>query len=500
MTDRNPSRPRLVVDQPLRTQFVGAGMIAAAVVVVSVLVLLRQVAGHGARDDHAESLLLFVILANTLILALFGIVLFRLYLSIAHPIAELSRGIRRYWGGDFSTRVPISGRNELGYLQQSFNEMAEKIENMVTELRRLDELKTEFISTVSHELRTPLTSIGGYVKVILAGDAGPVNETQKEFLEIVDRNVGRLAHLIDDLLDAEKMESGEVQLNRTRVNLVSVIEESLETVDVLAKKKGLELRWSGYPGPLEISGDRLRLLQVMVNLLHNAIKYTQTGWVSVELEATDFSCVIRVRDTGIGMSEEEQQKLFQKFYRTRGGLASSESGTGLGLTITRGLVEAHGGQVIVESVPGKGTVFSVSLPLGETAAVESVAAPRSSRVLLVEPDASLRLLLRRGLERRGMSVEEANRGNDALTYLTRTHFDLVVLDAAIPDVSYVDLLPLIRRSGGVEHVAVAAMLADEVPEPRVKELLSQGFSAVLSKERGLTALSESIQDVVEKRR
>jgi signal transduction histidine kinase/CheY-like chemotaxis protein len=490
---------RLVVDQPLRIQFLMAGLIAGGVVVVSALVLLSQVVDHGfVQPNRSESLLLFVLLINTLILLLFAVVLARLYLSIAHPIAELSRGIRRYWGGDFSTRVPISGRNELGYLQQSFNEMAEKIEAMVMELKQLDEMKTEFISTVSHELRTPLTSIGGYVKVILAGDAGEINQTQKEFLEIVDRNVTRLSHLIDDLLDTEKMESGSVQLNRTRVNLVNVVEECLETVSMLAKNKGLELRWKPPAASVEVYGDRLRLLQVLMNLLHNAIKYTPKGHIEVELESTDFSRILRVRDTGVGLTEEEQRRIFEKFYRTRSGLSSSESGTGLGLTIVRGLVEAHGGQIVVESEAGKGTVFSVSLPISEPAqAAISRSSEKSARVLIAEPNHDLRLLIRRSLERRGMHPEEAKLGNEVLTRLTQDNYDLVVLDAAMPDVSYQDLFQLIRHTPGLDKIPIAVMLAGEPDEAKVKELTSRGFAAVLTKASGLTSLAESIQKVAE---
>lgn len=486
-----------MVDRPLRTQFLMAGLIAAGVVLVSVVVLLSQVVDHGfSGPRHSESPLLFVVLISTLILVLFGIVLFRLYLSISQPIAELSRGIRRYWGGDFSTRVPVSGPNELGYLQQSFNEMAEKIEDMVTELKQLDEMKTEFISTVSHELRTPLTSIGGYVKVILSGEAGAVNETQKEFLEIVDRNVSRLAQLIDDLLDTEKMESGGVQLNKTRVDLVSVVEECLETVSMLARQKGLELKWKAPSTPVEVYGDRLRLLQILMNLLHNAIKYTSSGSIAVELESTDFSRIIRVRDTGVGLSEEEQRRIFEKFYRTRSGLSSSESGTGLGLTIVRGLVEAHGGQIVVESTPGIGTVFSVSLPNSD-ANQEAIASlpKRNLRVLLVEPNHDLRLLIKRSLERRGWQVDEARLGNEVLTRLSQDHFDLVILDSGMADVSYGDLFRLIRETRGLEKLPVGVMLAEDPDEERVEELRRKGFSAVLTKARGLTALAESIQKV-----
>lgn len=314
------------------------------------------------RKRAVQTTIVVVSLINALLLVVFGLALRRLYRSIAKPIFHLSTTMRRYQGGEFSARVGVSNRSQIGFLESSFNEMAEKIEAMVADLKNLDELKTDFISTVSHELRTPLTSIGGYVKLLIAGDAGPITETQKEFLYIVDTNVVRLTHLINDILDVEKMESGKVQLVREQQDLVSVLKECRDTFGILAAQKGLELRYKVPDHLSPIMGDRGRLVQVFMNLLSNAIKYTQSGFVEIEAEQRDFAVVVRVRDSGIGLSDQEQEKLFQKFYRTRSGLSSAESGTGLGLVIARGLVEAHGGRITVESTPGKGTVFSISLP------------------------------------------------------------------------------------------------------------------------------------------
>jgi CheY-like chemotaxis protein len=211
-------------------------------------------------------------------------------------------------------------------------------------------------------LRTPQTSISGYVKLISAQDAGEINPTQKEFLEIIDRNVDRLGLLINDILDTEKLESGRLVIRSERLDLVPLIREAMDTVQVLAKKKGLGLIYSGPDLGLFVLGDRERLLQVFLNLLTNAVKYTQKGQIEVRIEQADFAVFIRVQDTGIGLTEEEKSRIFEKFYRARAGLSASEGGTGLGLVISRGIILAHGGQIGVESQPGVGSTFSVSLP------------------------------------------------------------------------------------------------------------------------------------------
>ena len=603
---------------------------AAGIVVFSLIILIWQLHGRGSiRADRSESLLLFVILVSILTLLLFAIVLYRLYLSISRPVEELAHGIRRYWAGEFSTRVPISGRNELGYLQQSFNEMAEKIERMLIELQQLDELKTEFISTVSHELRTPLTSIGGYVKVVLSEDAGSVNDTQREFLEIVDRNVDRLGRLIDDLLDAEKMVSGRFEVKKERNALGPVLADCVQTVAVIAKKKGLSIHLPSVPAEIEVLAERPRLFQIFMNLLHNAVKYTDTGGVEISVQVTDFSAIVRLKDSDIGLTEDERRQIFDRFYRTRSGLSSSESGTGLGLTIVRGLVESFGGQVLVESAPGQGTTFTVSLPLaprhgegdpvgaqvseprvlsrpvwvvdsdrrsleiirealveprgplegwhlrtrvfssiqetplvgdrlgmpsvvilgvgkenepdqllvqefvhklgnsvsliligngeltgawlglgvigwlarpissaGLYSALYEALSQRQGRVLIADPDTDLRLLLRRGLEQKGIRADDVELGKEAIARIAREPYDLVILDSELQDFSIGELLHLIGEAKVQSTVSVCVVVTDEPSEARVAELLSQGFFAVFSKAKGLARLTESIRKAI----
>lgn len=268
--------------------------------------------------------------------------------------------------------------------------------------RESDDLKSEFVSTVSHELRTPLTSIGGYTKVLLDGDAGPLNETQREFLRIVDTNVERLTELINDLLDVDKMESGKVLLRREVIDLREVLEESVETFKLQAERKGLRLELRGGAEPLNVHGDRSRLLQVFMNLVSNAVKYTEKGSVTLESSRDGDAVMARVRDTGIGIPESDREKLFSKFYRTGQARLSGEGGTGLGLVIVRGLVEAHEGRIDLSSEEGKGSVFTVTLPGAEPSSAVARVFPgvgAARTIWIVDPRGALGPSAREGLER-----------------------------------------------------------------------------------------------------
>ncbi len=231
----------------------------------------------------------------------------------------------------------------------------------ITELKKLDELKSEFIATVSHELRTPLAAILGYVHLILEGDSGAVTEDQRKYLEIVSRNTTRLTQLINDLLDVEKIESGKSKLNQAVLNLSALLLEAESTFRVLAKQKGLRLE-TRIDANLHVVGDGDRLTQVFTNLLSNAVKYSPAGQVRLEAERIGDEVRVTVADTGIGMTPESLSMLFTKFYRAEDDYTRQAGGTGLGLVISRAIVAQHAGRLEVSSVQGQGTEFRVFLP------------------------------------------------------------------------------------------------------------------------------------------
>lgn len=232
----------------------------------------------------------------------------------------------------------------------------------VTELAELDRLKSEFVNTVSHELRTPLTSIMGYLSLVLAGTAGPLQEQQREFLEVVSRNTNRLANLINDLLDIQRIESGRIPVQLTPTSLASVVTQVAETFRVQAEQKGLSFTVNVPEDVPPIRADQDRLTQIIANLVSNAVKYTREGGVTISVSAADDRVEIEVTDTGIGISPADQKRIFEKFYRAEHPYVREVGGTGLGLPIVRTMVEEHGGELRLESQPGRGSRFIVSFP------------------------------------------------------------------------------------------------------------------------------------------
>ena len=227
-------------------------------------------------------------------------------------------------------------------------------------LLELDELKDEFISLVSHELRTPLTSIRGYLELLLDDD---LNAEQQSYLGVIDRNSNRLLGLVSDLLLLTQIEAGELAFEFGPVDLEEVVQECIESSAPAAEASDIQLATSTERVPA-VRGHRVRLVQVVDNLISNALKFTPSGGrVDVRLSAVDGAAVIEVQDTGLGISDDEQQRLFERFFRSSQATKNQIPGSGLGLTITKAIVERHGGQIELESSEGVGTTVRVRLPL-----------------------------------------------------------------------------------------------------------------------------------------
>jgi signal transduction histidine kinase len=227
--------------------------------------------------------------------------------------------------------------------------------------------KTEFVSFVSHELKQPMTSIKGYTDLLMKGTAGSITESQRTFLEVVRSSVTRMDMLVQDLLDISRIEAGRLKLEIGRVPLAEVLEESARGLrrEVELKKQTLDVEVRGDLPP--VLADRNRLVQILANLLSNANKYTpEGGRIRLIAEPTDDHFVrCSVVDDGIGMTKEEQGRLFTKYFRSQNPLVRSAPGTGLGLVITKGLVEMQKGEIWVQSEPGKGSTFAFTIPIAE---------------------------------------------------------------------------------------------------------------------------------------
>jgi signal transduction histidine kinase len=242
--------------------------------------------------------------------------------------------------------------------------LVRRVEHQNAELLEADRLKDEFISTVSHELRTPITSVQGYVDVLLDGDRDPVTPEQRESLTIVHRNVGRLLRLVNDLLLAAQAKSGKLEIETQRVDVVELARHSVERLSATAASNALELTFTTSSCCAWVEADPARIDQAIDNLLSNALKFTTSGGeVGLDVAAHEERVTLTVTDTGVGMSAAEVGQLFDRFFRTDGARGKQIQGIGLGLTIARAIVEAHGGTITVESEPDAGTSFVITLPL-----------------------------------------------------------------------------------------------------------------------------------------
>jgi signal transduction histidine kinase/HAMP domain-containing protein len=252
-------------------------------------------------------------------------------------------------------QIAVAIQNALAFREQQ--EIAER-------LREVDKLKSQFLANMSHELRTPLNSIIGYAEVLMDGIDGDLTEEAVEDVQAIHNGGKHLLTIINDILDLAKIEAGQMYMNRGQAKLEPVLNEVMNNLSILAKNRNLELNLVMEPGLPAVLGDPIRLKQIAYNLVNNAIKFTEQGSVSVHVALINPERVeVRIVDTGIGMTEQDIAGLFQQFHQVDGSPTRRAGGTGLGLVITRHLVEMHDGQIIVESEKGVGSVFRFSLPV-----------------------------------------------------------------------------------------------------------------------------------------
>ena len=250
-------------------------------------------------------------------------------------------------------------------------DFADQLEKANQELRRIDSMKSEFVSVASHELRTPLAAIKNAVQLVLKGTAGKINENQEKFLSMAERNINRLTNILNDLLNLSRIESGRIELKFENIGLKGIIELTASSLRPHADGKSLKIDVEINEQLPTVCGDPEKIEQILTNLIGNAIKFTPDGG-RILIAAQPLShdeksgygdrVAVSVKDTGIGIPSEHLDAIFEKFHQVEGSLQRSVSGTGLGLAITKGLVEVHQGKIWVESEVGKGSTFTFTLP------------------------------------------------------------------------------------------------------------------------------------------
>lgn len=404
----------------------------------------------------------------------------------------------------------------------------------ITAEKEVDQMKTDFISTVSHELRTPLTSVLGFAKLIqkkLEENVFPAvtKENKKiqrsvrqvnENLEIIIAEGKRLTDLINDLLDVAKMEAGKVDWKQEPIIVTELIDRAMAATSALFLQKNLEPIKEIAPDLPVFIGDKDRLLQVMINLISNSVKFTDQGSVTCKAQKIGHEIQISIIDTGMGIAEADQPKVFDKFKQVGDTLTDKPKGTGLGLPICKQIVEHHGGRIWVTSELNQGSTFSFTLPLEAEKEAETsisrldleafikqlkdhvaqqnlVNKTLQKRVLVVDDDDNLRKLLRQQLEAEGYSVQEAKDGKEAVTLAKQEPPDLIILDVMMPEMNGFDVAAIIRNDPRTMSIPIVinSGLEDEErgyrigvdryftkssdPEAMIKEvslLLSQGSS------------------------
>ena len=238
-----------------------------------------------------------------------------------------------------------------------------EVEEKGRELEIANKHKSEFLANMSHELRTPLNAILGYTELILDNIYGDVSEKIREVLERLEKNGRHLLSLINDVLDLSKIEAGRLTLSLNEYSIGEVIRTAVSSVEALAAEKNLDLNVSIPENLANGKGDEQRIAQVLLNLLGNAIKFTETGAVGIEAVVSNNKLVVSVSDTGPGLAEADQKKIFEEFYQADGSSTRKKGGTGLGLSISKKIVEMHGGRIWVKSTLGEGSTFQFTLPL-----------------------------------------------------------------------------------------------------------------------------------------
>jgi signal transduction histidine kinase len=251
----------------------------------------------------------------------------------------------------------------MGVIVATVDRIRERLTQKNEELVQADLLKDEFIALVSHDLRTPLTSIIGYVELALDEDgSAPLDEERKRYIEVVARSSDRLLRLVDDLLLAARLQSGRFVLTVAGADLESVAAEALDEMHARADRKGVSLFLS-CDGPVRIECDRRRLLQLLDNLIGNAVKFTpEGGRVELRVERTLDGAAVEVQDTGVGISPGEEERIFERFYRSQSAVSGQVPGTGLGLFIARAIAQRHGGSLVARQREGGGSIFRLELP------------------------------------------------------------------------------------------------------------------------------------------
>lgn len=271
--------------------------------------------------------------------------------KMTKPLLEMKEATNEMAKGDYKQHLDVKGKDELAQL-------ADSIQSLGEQLQYYEDTRNEFLASVSHELRTPLTYLTGYSDILIKGRIVDKQE-QQTYLKIINEEAKRVTHLVNDLFDMSKIQTGQFQLKKEYVNLIKLVEKVIQNLKPVAEGKGLSILFNPMIDLPVLYLDPNRMEQVIYNLIENAIKYSDQGEIRVSLEGDKEFIFIKIEDQGIGVPEKELSRIWERFYRVEKSRARKTGGTGLGLYVVKEIVQLHGGQIEAKSVEGKGTTMII---------------------------------------------------------------------------------------------------------------------------------------------
>jgi signal transduction histidine kinase/DNA-binding response OmpR family regulator len=442
---------------------------------------LRAKQRAGANAGTSTAILIGALGLGASVLLLLGLPGYCLR-AILRPIRTVAIAAARLAGGDLGTRVPQVGRGEIAVLARSFNEMAaalsesrEKMRRAIKTAEAASAMKSNFVANMSHEIRTPLNGVVGMITLL--GETG-LSAEQSEYIDAARASSEALLTVVNDILDIAKIEAGRLAIERRDFDLYDMVEASCDMLAASALAKGLQVQTFVHDDvPRAVSGDRMRVSQILANLASNAIKFTAEGEVIVEATVAarnDATITVRfeVRDTGIGIAPDRIGPLFEPFTQADVGTTREFGGTGLGLAISRQLTHLMGGTIECESEPGHGSTFRVEIPFAPAQAELLAPVPADElhglRVLVLDDNATNRRIFEAYVASWGMRVDVAANAAEAFACLEQAAqegdpFDIALLDFNLPEESGLDLARRITAAHHLRHTRLIMLTSSGQP-------------------------------------